>query len=85
MQAERYPTESALLTAAAGGDPEAVRSLVDFLHRSRTGRESRSLWFAHASRLMQRRDPATWPAMEQSGDDVLATYARAERILAQRR
>ena len=29
MQAERYPTESALLTAAAGGDPEAVRSLVD--------------------------------------------------------
>jgi len=29
MQAERYPTESALLTAAAGGDPDAVRSLVD--------------------------------------------------------
>ena len=63
----------------------AVRSLVDFLHRSRTGRESRSLWFAHVSRLMQRRDPATWPALEQSGDDILATYARAERLLTQRR
>ena len=29
MQAERYPTESALLTGAAGGDPEAVRALID--------------------------------------------------------
>lgn len=29
MQAERYPTESALLSGAAGGDPEAVRALVD--------------------------------------------------------
>ena len=29
MQAERYPTESALLTGAAGGDPDAVRALVD--------------------------------------------------------
>ena len=29
MQAERYPTESALLTGAAGGDPEAVRALLD--------------------------------------------------------
>jgi RNA polymerase sigma-70 factor, ECF subfamily len=29
MQAERYPTESALLTGAAGGDPDAVRALID--------------------------------------------------------
>ena len=29
MQAERYPTESALLAGAAGGDPEAVRALLD--------------------------------------------------------
>src|SRR3954467_6702725 len=29
MQAERYPTESALLSGAAGGDPDAVRTLVD--------------------------------------------------------
>jgi RNA polymerase sigma-70 factor, ECF subfamily len=29
MQAERYPTESALLSGAAGGDPEAVRALID--------------------------------------------------------
>jgi RNA polymerase sigma-70 factor (ECF subfamily) len=29
MQAERYPTESALLTGAAGGDPDAVRALLD--------------------------------------------------------
>jgi RNA polymerase sigma-70 factor (ECF subfamily) len=29
VQAERYPTESALLTGAAGGDPEAVRALID--------------------------------------------------------
>jgi len=29
MQAERYPTESALLGGAAGGDPEAVRALID--------------------------------------------------------
>ena len=29
MQAERYPTESALLAGAAGGDPEAVRAFID--------------------------------------------------------
>src|SRR5262245_48971050 len=29
MQAEQYPTESALLTGAAGGDPDAVRALID--------------------------------------------------------
>jgi RNA polymerase sigma-70 factor (ECF subfamily) len=29
MQAERYPTESALLSGAAGGDPEAVRAFID--------------------------------------------------------
>lgn len=29
MLAERYPTESALLTGAAGGDPDAVRALID--------------------------------------------------------
>jgi RNA polymerase sigma-70 factor (ECF subfamily) len=29
MQAERYPTESALLSGAAGGDPDAVRALID--------------------------------------------------------
>jgi RNA polymerase sigma-70 factor (ECF subfamily) len=29
MQAERYPTESALLAGAAGGDPDAVRALID--------------------------------------------------------
>ena len=29
MQAERYPTESALVTGAAGGDPEAVRAFID--------------------------------------------------------
>ena len=29
MEAERYPTESALLSGAAGGDPEAVRALID--------------------------------------------------------
>jgi hypothetical protein len=63
----------------------AVRSLVEFLRRSRTGREPRSLWFAHVTRLLQRRDPATIPAMEQSGDDILATYGRAERLLATRR
>jgi hypothetical protein len=64
----------------------AVRSLVEFLRRSRlTGRESRSLWFAHLSRLLEQRDPATIPAMEQSGDDILSTYARAERMLTQKR
>jgi len=31
MQAERYPTESALLSSAAGGDPDAVRALIDSL------------------------------------------------------
>ena len=29
MQAEQYPTESALLSGAAGGDPDAVRALID--------------------------------------------------------
>ena len=29
MQAERFPSENALLGAAAGGDPEAVRTLID--------------------------------------------------------
>ena len=29
MQAERYPTESALLSGAAGGDPDAVRAFID--------------------------------------------------------
>ncbi|MDQ1488926.1 MAG: polymerase sigma-70 factor, subfamily [Actinomycetota bacterium] len=29
MQAERYPTEGALLAGAAGGDPDAVRALID--------------------------------------------------------
>jgi RNA polymerase sigma-70 factor (ECF subfamily) len=29
MQAEPYPTESALLSGAAGGDPDAVRALID--------------------------------------------------------
>jgi len=29
MQAEQYPTEIALLSGAAGGDPDAVRSLID--------------------------------------------------------
>jgi RNA polymerase sigma-70 factor (ECF subfamily) len=29
MQPERYPTESALLSGAAGGDPDAVRALID--------------------------------------------------------
>jgi len=29
VQAERYPTESALLSGAAGGDPDAVRALLD--------------------------------------------------------
>ncbi|MDQ1515778.1 MAG: polymerase sigma-70 factor, subfamily [Actinomycetota bacterium] len=29
MQAERYPTEIALLAGAAGGDPDAVRALID--------------------------------------------------------
>ena len=29
MQAERYPTEIALLSSAAGGDPDAVRALID--------------------------------------------------------
>ena len=63
----------------------AVRSLIEFLRRNRTGREPRSLWFAHLTRLLQRRDPATIPAMEQSGDDILATYGRAERLLATRK
>lgn len=29
MQAEPYPTESALLSGAAGGDPDAVRAFID--------------------------------------------------------
>src|SRR5256885_11073529 len=29
MQSERYPTESALLTGAAGGHPEAVQDLIE--------------------------------------------------------
>jgi len=62
----------------------AVRSLIEFLRRSRTGREPRTLWFAHVTRLLQRHDPATIPTMEQSGDDIMATYARAERLLATR-
>ena len=60
----------------------AVQSLVAFLRRSRTGRESRTLWFSHVARLLQRRDPATIPAMEASGDAILTMYARAERLLS---
>jgi len=63
----------------------AMRSLIEFLRKSRTGREPRTLWFAHVLRLLQRHDPATGPAMEQSGDEILATYARVERLLARKR
>ena len=59
-----------------------MQSLVAFLRRSRTGRESRGLWFSQVARLLQRRDPATIPAMEASGDGILTMYARAERLLS---
>ena len=63
----------------------AVQSLVAFLRRSRTGRELRPLWYSHLARLIERRHPATVPAMEDSGDAILTMYGRTERVLAQRR
>jgi hypothetical protein len=59
----------------------AVRSLVDFLARSDNGRLPRAFWFASVRRLLDRRDAATVPAMEQSGHYLLTIYTRAERLL----
>jgi hypothetical protein len=63
----------------------AVRSFVDFLRRSDTGRLPRELWFANVKRLLDRGDGATVPAMEQSGHHLLSIYASAERLLANNR
>jgi len=63
----------------------AVRSFVDFLRRSDTGRLPRALWFANVKRLLERGDAATLPAMEQSGHYLLSLYARAERLLGNNR
>jgi hypothetical protein len=59
----------------------AVRSYVDFLGRSDTGRLPRAPWFANLRRLLDRGEAATLPAMEQSGQYLLTIYARAERLL----
>ena len=59
----------------------AVRSVVEFLRRSRRDRERRALWFSHVRRLLDRGDAAILTALDQSGDAVLALYARAERLL----
>jgi hypothetical protein len=59
----------------------AVGSFVDFLRRSDTGRLPRALWFSNVKRLMEHRDPAILPAMEESGHYLLSLYARAERLL----
>jgi hypothetical protein len=63
----------------------AVRSFVDFIRRSDTGRLPRALWFSNVKRLIDHGDPATLPAMEQSGHYLLSLYARAERLLDNRR
>jgi len=63
----------------------AVRSLVDFLRRSDTGRLPRALWFANVKRLLDRGDAATLPALEQSGHYLLSMYARADRLLGHNR
>ena len=55
----------------------AVRSFVEFLHRSDKDRDRRALWFAHVRALLDRRDPAILTAFDQSGDFVLELYARA--------
>jgi hypothetical protein len=59
----------------------AIRSFVDFLGRSDTGRLPRALWFANVKRLLEHGDAATLPAMEQSGHYLLSLYARADRLL----
>jgi hypothetical protein len=43
------------------------------------------LWFAHVRLLLDRNDPAILTAFDQSGDFVLALYARAQRVLAAKR
>jgi hypothetical protein len=63
----------------------AIRSVVEFLHRSDKDRDRRALWFAHVRLLLDRRDPAILTAFDQSGDFVLDLYARAERVLNQQR
>ena len=59
----------------------AVRSFVDFLGRSDTGRLPRAMWFSNVKRLLEHGEAATLPAMEQSGHYLLSMYARAERLL----
>jgi hypothetical protein len=59
----------------------AVRSLVEFLRRSDKDRDGRALWFSHVRSLLDRDDPLILAALDQSGDFVLALYARAQRLL----
>ena len=67
----------------------ALRSFVEFLRRSESDRDRRTLWFAFVNRLLEmargsyRREILA--AMEDSHQPVLSLYARLERLAPARR